>query len=460
MIPLTASSSFDWTKITDEAVSHLRTILQMDTRNPPGNETQVAKYLEAILQQEGIECRIIGPDPDRRTLIARLRGDGSASPLLLMSHTDVVDVEQDKWRYDPFAATLEGGFIYARGALDMKHMVTMELMTMLLLKRVGNPLKRDLIFMAAADEEAGGRQGTGWVVKNCPELIQAEYALNEGGGETEINGRRYYTVQTAEKGRGHLRLRAQGIPGHASRPHDENAILKLASALSKLHYHKLPVHFTPLLREFIEGIALTQPSDVAYAFRAILADESTADVAVDLLPLEDILKQNLRAMMSNTVTPTMLKAISQINVIPSEAEALLDGRILPGSSIATLIKELRLIVGEEVEIDVLKQSRPLETTSQSSLFTIIKTVLKELAPQAIVLPSLLTAGSDAKKVASLGIKVYGFTPTLYEGPNEPGLVHGHNERISIRSLSWGLRVLYEVVTQFICCATILADLEK
>src|SRR5579872_5138547 len=191
----------DWEAAGTETIDHLRNILRIDTRNPPGNETRAAEYLRKVLQREGIDCTIVGPSPDRGTLIARLRGDGSAPPLLLMSHTDVVAVEPEKWTHSPFSADIADGFIYARGALDMKNMVTMELMTMLLLKRTGVPLARDVIYMEAADEEVGGHDGAAWVVQHHPALIQAEYAFNEGGGNGfEILGQRYYTVQTAEKG--------------------------------------------------------------------------------------------------------------------------------------------------------------------------------------------------------------------------------------------------------------------
>ena len=170
----------DWDVLGDEVVTHLRNLLRLDTRNPPGNETLAAEYLRGVLEQEGIACEIVGPAPHRGTIIARLKGDGSAPPLLLMSHTDVVAVEPEKWTHDPFTAEIADGFIYGRGALDMKHMVTMELMTMLQLKRTAVRLKRDVIFMAAADEEVGGHEGAGWVAQNRPELIQAEYALTTG----------------------------------------------------------------------------------------------------------------------------------------------------------------------------------------------------------------------------------------------------------------------------------------
>ncbi|MGZ3610906.1 MAG: M20/M25/M40 family metallo-hydrolase, partial [Ktedonobacteraceae bacterium] len=175
-----STQSINWQDVGDETITNLRGLLRLDTRNPPGNEIRAAEYLRSLLEAEGISGEIVGPSSDRGTFIARLKGDGSEPPLLLMSHTDVVAVESEKWTHDPFSGDVADGFIYGRGALDMKQMVTMEAITMLLLKRSGVRLKRDVIFMAAADEEVGGNQGAGWVVAHRPELIQAEYALNEG----------------------------------------------------------------------------------------------------------------------------------------------------------------------------------------------------------------------------------------------------------------------------------------
>lgn len=440
----------DWDVVGDEVITYLRNLLRIDTRNPPGNETRAAEYLRGVLQQEGIACEITGPSPDRGTIVARLKGDGSAPPLLLMSHTDVVAVEPEKWTHDPFAAEIADGFIYGRGALDMKHMVTMELMTMLLLKRAGVPLKRDVIFMAAADEEVGGHQGAGWVAQHRPELIQAEYALNEGGGNAfEINGRRYYTVQTAEKGAARFRLRVKGQPGHGSVPHEENAILKLAEVLSRLDNRQPPVHFSASFRGFVTGIASAQPPEIAQLVMAILANEETADAAIDALPLEDILKQELRAMTRNTIAPTMLRAGSQINVIPSEAEASLDGRILPGWTPEMFLAEIRAIFGEDADIEFIDPNEALEADPASPLFEIIKDVVREHDPEATVVPTLLVGGTDAQRVANLGTKVYGFAPEMYiSGLHDWDRIHGHDERINIRSLQWGTRLLYDVVARF------------
>ncbi len=441
--------SINWQEVGEETVTHARGLLRLDTRNPPGNEVLAAQYLQALFATEGIAGEIVGPSADRGTFIARLKGDGSAPPILLMSHTDVVAVEQEKWTHSPFSGDIEEGFLYGRGALDMKQMVTMEAMVMLLLKRAGVALKRDVIYMAAADEECGGREGASWVVEHCPELIQAEYALNEGGGTgSEINGLHYYPVQTAEKGTVRFRIRTYGKPGHGSVPHGENAILKLAAILSKLTPNLLPVHFTSTLRGYIAGIAATQPSDIAQSLQKVLADETTADEAVDRLPFEDTLKQRIHAMLRNTVTPTVIQGGSQINVIPSEAEALIDGRNLPGWTPEMFLEEVRSVIGPEAEIEFLNPSMPLEADLQSPLFEAIKDVLSEYDPQATAIPFLLTGGTDAKHVTRLGTKVYGFVPGLYAGEGEGRRVHSHDERVSVRSLQWGVRVLYEVVKRF------------
>jgi acetylornithine deacetylase/succinyl-diaminopimelate desuccinylase-like protein len=440
---------FNWQAVGEETIMRVRDLLRLDTRNPPGNEIRAAEYLRALFESEGISGEIVGPSQDRGTFIARIKGDGSAPPLLLMSHTDVVAVEPEKWTHEPFSGEIADGFIYGRGALDMKQMVAMEAMTMLLLKRIGVRLKRDVIYMAAADEECGGHEGAGWVVEHRPELIQAEYALNEGGGSgLEINGRRYYSVQAAEKGTVRFCIRTQGKPGHGSVPHHENPILKLATILATFTPNLLPAHFTRTLREYIVGIAETQPPEVAQALESVLADEATADEAIDRLPMEESLKQRMHAMLRNTVTPTVLKAGSQINVIPSKAEALVDGRNLPGWTPEMVLEELRSMIGSEAEITFLDPSPPLEADLQSPLFSMIKAVLREHDPRAAVIPFLLTGGTDAKHITKLGTKVYGFVPGLYAGAGESRRVHSHDERISVRSLQWGVRVLYEVVERF------------
>lgn len=439
----------DWGAIGTETVEYLRALLRIDTSNPPGHETLAAEYLKGLLEHEGIACQIVGPESERGTLIARLAGDGSERPLLLMSHTDVVPVERAQWTHDPFGGEIADGFLYGRGALDMKYMVAYELVTMLLLKRAGVPLKRDVIFMASADEEAGGSAGAGWVAANRPELIQAEYALNEGGGiGLTIGGRTFYTIQVAEKGGGTLTIRTHGRPGHASVPHDDNAILKLADALTRMRDFRLPVEFTPTFRAFIQDLAAAQPPEINRAFLGILESEATADAAVRALPLPEALKAELAAMMRTTLTPTMLQAGTRINVIPSVAEAQFDLRVLPGWTAERVLEHLRPVLGDEVEVEVSKLSPALEQDPRSDLMTLIQAVVKQHDPEGVAIPYMMAAVSDAKRVAPLGIKVYGYAPGLDDGPESLAGIHGHNERISVRSLHWGIRAFYEVVARF------------
>lgn len=439
----------DWQAVDEEVISHLQNLLRLDTRNPPGNEILVAHYLRDTLEKEGFTCTIVGPSPERASLITRLRGDGSLPPLLLMSHTDVVAVEPEKWSYPPFGGEIADGYLYGRGALDMKNMVAMELMTMLLLKRLNVPLQRDVIFIAEADEETGGHAGAEWVAHHYPDLIRAEYALNEGGGNgLEINSQVYYTVQTGEKGAARFKIRVTGSPGHGSVPHENNAIIKLAEILSKARDQQPPVHFTATLRTMLESLAATQPPAIGQALLAILADEATASSIIDQLPIEETLKQELHAMTRNTIAPTMLEAGSQINVIPSEATAYLDGRILPGQTTESFLRELRAIFGHECEIEFIDPSEALEAETASPLFDVIKAVLHEHAPTAGIIPIMLTGGTDAKYVSDLGTRVYGFAPELYTGTSGLDGIHGHDERISVKAMQWGTRVLYDVVEKF------------
>jgi acetylornithine deacetylase/succinyl-diaminopimelate desuccinylase-like protein len=439
----------DWQQAGDETIGYLRDLLRLDTRNPPGNETIAAEYLQEVLAREGIESTIVGPEPNRGTLIARLRGDGSAAPLLLMSHTDVVPVEANRWTQDPFGGEIVDGFMYGRGALDMKSMTALELVTMLMLKRNGVPLKRDVIMMAEADEETGGREGAVWVVDNHPELIRAEYALNEGGGGMTVNGSRYYAVSIAEKGNPGLRVVARGRPGHGSMSHGDNAVVKLARAISMIGDRPLPVHVTSVLRRFVERMASTQPPEVARALRQLI--EGDAEEALRDPALAGIFQLMLPLMARNIVTPTMLSAGTRINVIPSEAEAICDARVLPGLTPQMLIEELRNVTGidEQIEIEPLKEVIPYEARYPSPLSEVIGEVLSENDPEATLVPWMLVGSSDARHVAKLGINVYGFDTTFIEDMSEITRVHGHDERIEVEGLRRASRVFYEIVERFV-----------
>lgn len=432
----------------DEAVHYLRDLLRIDTTNPPGGELAACEYLAAVLATEGIGSQILQPEPGRGNLVARIVGDGRAGPLLLMSHLDVVPAEGENWKHPPFGAEVAEGYIYGRGALDTKQLVAMELMTMLLLRRHHVPLRRDVIFMANADEEAGGRMGAGWIVKEHPDLIRSDYAINEGGGfGSEVMGRRIYGIQTAEKGTARFRLRAHGRPGHGSMPHRDNAVLKLAAGLQKLGEASLPTHVVPTARLKIEGLAGVLNGKVGSSLRTLMESKNGTET-LNRLPLDQSMRSMLYAMLHNTVTPTMLHAGTKINVIPSVAEASVDARLLPGQTKESFLRELQPFLDPGLEIEFLANPTPgIEFEPASPLFDAMRKVLVRHDPGAVVLPELNSGATDARHVTKLGTKVYGFCP-MFDGDNELQRVHGHDERISIDNVGYGTRVLFEVVSEF------------
>lgn len=441
----------NWNLIREQATNILQQLLHFDTTNPPGNELPCIEHIAAILQRDGIEPLVLESAPGRGNLVARLKGDGSLPPLLLIGHVDVVPAEADKWARPPFSGDLVDGVVWGRGATDMKNMVAMELVTCLLLEREGVRLKRDVIFMANADEEVGGRMGAGWMALNHPDLIRAEYAINEGGATSLVlNDKVFYVCSTAEKGSARFTLRGRGRPGHASRPHKNNALLPLSQAVVRLIETSLPLRVTRSAKAHIE--ALAQGADESLRENILnLLDPAKHEEALAALPLPDTHKERLSASLHNTATPTMLKAGTKINVIPAEAECQVDCRILPGTTIEALEQELRDVIGNHVEIEFGPVYPALESDPASPLFETIRQVIAEHENGAVLVPGMITGGTDAKSITRLGTKVLGFVPMRYEGPHMTGLAHNHNERVSVANMEFGIRILYNVVTRF--CAT-------
>ena len=438
----------DFNSIRDEAVRHLQALLRIDTTNPPGNELAAAEYLAGVLHAEGYDPIVLEAAPRRGNLIARYSGDGSAAPLLLYSHTDVVPAEPGKWKHPPFAGDIADGSVWGRGALDMKGMVIMELMTLLLLKRNGDALHRDVIYAATADEEIDSDVGAGWLVTQHPDLVRAEYGLSEFGGYSmHIDGHRFYPVMTAEKGVCWMKIRARGRPGHGSVPQDDNAVLELARAIDRVAGRPLPLHVTPTAAEFIRRVADALDRPHSIRLRALL-NPMTHHIAATRIP-GDGLGEGLRASLHNTVSPTQLTAGLKANVIPSEAEATLDGRLLPGFDCDSFLAELRPRLGDRIEIGIDHYSPPLEVPADTPLFRAIESNLRRHDPGGIVVPYMLSGATDAKLFSQLGIRCYGFSP-LKLRPDEPfdHLIHAHDERLSIDALSFGVQVLYETVRNF------------
>lgn len=443
----------NWHALREEAVQHLRALVRIDTTNPPGNETRAAQYLAEALREAGIDSVILEYAPGRGNLVARLKGRGEAPPLLLMGHTDVVPAEPEHWTHPPFSGEIADGFLWGRGALDMKYVVIMELMTLLLLKRKGANLARDVIFAATADEEVTG-QGIRFLVREHPDLIRAEYALNEGGGYTQwIAGKPVYPVQVGEKGVCWTRARISGTPSHASVPSQNNAVVKLARALAEMR--PMPQHVTPTVRTYVEGIAQTVDGALAGQPELLLDAQRGPELA--RRHFEPSTVNLLHALTHNTAVPTGLRAGYKTNVIPSTAEATLDGRFLPGFDKESFLAELRAAfpaeLADDIELEVTEYSPALEPVFDSPLYRLAKARIEAMHPGAVAVPFIAAGATDAKYLKPLGVQVYGFAPLRYEkdDPRE-GLVHGHNERIPIQGFAAGLRTFYETVEAFVTSA--------
>jgi acetylornithine deacetylase/succinyl-diaminopimelate desuccinylase-like protein len=427
-----------------EAVQHLQTLLRIDTTNPPGNETAAAEYLAGVLREAGYEPAVLESSPGRGSVVARYSGSGEAAPLLIYGHTDVVTADPERWTRGPFSGDVADGYIWGRGALDMKSMVAQELMVMLALQRRGERLRRDVIFAATADEEASGEAGIGFLVDQHPDLIRAEFGLSEGGGTTiYVAGKPLYDVRTAEKGTCRFRMRATGAPGHGSIPRSHTAVRRIAGAVEALHAAPLPYRPTPTATAFFATVtaALGIPPN-----EQELTEPNLERVSARL---PDDLRNFLAAITHDTAVPTGLAAGKKINVIPGEADALVDGRYLPGQTPQGFFDEVRRVVGKDLEIEPMDVTEPLEDPPGGPLYETIVAVMGDVEPQARVVPTMLSGATDAKHVARMGTRCIGFGPLRVE-PGFPtdSLVHGHDERIPVEGFLWGVNVLDEIVTRF------------
>lgn len=437
----------DHSAIAEEGLAHLKALLAFDTTNPPGNELPAARYLERVLREEGFEPLVIESAPGRGNLVSRLQGDGSEPPLLLLNHLDVVPAEEEQWEVAPFSAGVKDGYLYGRGAVDMKNMTAMSLMALLAAKRKGWKLKRDIIFAAVADEEAGGAQGAGYLVEHHPDLVRAEYALCEVGGfKIEVRGHLFMPVQVAERGCAWCRARFRGEPGHASVPDPNSALQRMAQALVRLQKKGLPMHVTDIVRHFVELVAARQKAPVRAAMKGLL-NPLTSKLALSRMDPEQA--RLFYAQLHSTATPTVIRAGEKENVIPSVAEVTLDGRVLPGQSREEFQDELQAVLGEHAEIELIRWMDPLVYGHDTPLFDIIRRVVHERLPEVEVVPYLLTAYTDAKHLDKLGTITYGFSPMNNETTeNIARLAHGHNERIGLDAFCWGVDTLCEVVERF------------
>ena len=463
-----------WDRAHDRLVDTLRDLIRIPSINPPppdapDGELIAAGHLAGLLRAAGLEPEVVEPVPGRGSVHARLRGDGSGgAPFLLLSHLDVVPAPRERWSHDPFAADLVEGYVYGRGAVDMKGMVALELEVVRLLadeaRAAGRDpardpvpgLRRDVLFTCTADEEAGGGAGAKWVVDERPDWLRAAGAVNECGGVTvTVAGRRLYPIQVAEKGYAAYRLHVRGTWAHGSMPRPDNAAVLAAAVVTRLAAPE-PVRVTPVMARFLERAAAVLPPPTAAILRGLASDDGRAAArAVEALEAacDPMYARALNALLRDTISPDVIHAGIKYNVIPGDAVVEVDCRILPGTTEPQMRQVLLDRLGPELaaacDIELFVFGAPVEAPADGELFDLLVSTLIEHDPEAIPLPAMVPFATDAKQTQRLGVPTYGFSPLRLD-PEERflELFHGVDERVSVDALRWGLPVLYDVVRRF------------
>ena len=444
----------DWARGRLETIEHLRALIRFDTTNPPGNELPLARYLAGVLGAAGIETRLLEPAPLRATLVARIRGTGAKKPVLLMAHMDVVGVERATWSVDPFAGEIRDGYLYGRGAIDDKGMLASNVTTMVLIQRAlrdgAITLERDVIFLATADEEAGHSWGIDWIIANHPDLIRAEFALNEGGRTRVVGGKPLYlAVQSAEKVANIIRLTAHGHAGHASVPLADNAVARLARAVAAIHASPLPLRLLPTTRTFFRELSRVWPDERMRLAMADVASDDAGRAERGALVLRAI--PLLDATLRTTVSPTMIAGGIAPNVIPAEASATLNVRTLPGHRIDDVARDLARIVNDaQVEISIVSRGEESPASDFASpMFAAIAEAARALNPELAVVPYLGTGATDSAPMRRFGVQAFGILPFPMEQSDEERM-HGNDERISLDSLEFGTRLIHDAIVRVAC----------
>jgi acetylornithine deacetylase/succinyl-diaminopimelate desuccinylase-like protein len=463
-----------WAATHDRLLESLRALIRIPSINPPdpaapAGELDAARWIAAALGDSGLAPEVIEPVPGRGSVVARLRGDGTGGePLLLLSHLDVVPAPPEQWHHDPFGGEVADGYLYGRGALDMKDLVAMELEVVRLLAQEAHAagrdpaadpvpgLRRDILFTCTADEEAGGLAGVAWLAQHRPETLRAAGAINEAGAASvPIGGRRLYPIQVAEKGYAVYRLAIHGTWGHGSMPRPDNAELLAGEAIGRLARPGRP-HVTALMRTFLEGaaeaLAGSEPRTARVLSALASGDERPLDEAASDR-CSPYLVRVIRALVRDTISPNIVHAGVKYNVIPGEAVIEIDCRRLPGTSEAEMRREVVERLGPDLAprttIELLLTGEGVEAPADSALFEALAEAVAAADPEGVPLPVMAPFGTDAKHLVALGVPTYGFSPLRYD-PEEGFLErwHGVDERVSIEGLRWGLPVLYDAVRRF------------
>jgi acetylornithine deacetylase/succinyl-diaminopimelate desuccinylase-like protein len=445
-----AQTQPNWTALQQETLAHFQALLRLDTSNPPGNEYLVTDYVKSVLEKEGIPVQIYALDPKRPNLVARLKGSGRKQPILYMGHSDVVTVDPKKWTFPPFSATRDGGYIYGRGSLDDKPHVVAGMMTLLTLKRLNVPLDRDVIFLVESGEEGTTGVGIGFMTAQHADEIAAEYCLAEGGNVARLGGRaRYAAVQAAEKLPRAIDLVATGPSGHASRPLQGNAVVHLAAAVAAAGKWRVPVRLNDTTRAFFTKMAEVSPPADAARYRAILDPTSPAGIAAD-----DYFAANepsYASMLRTSISPTMINGGYRINVIPSEARASLDVRMLPDENPQQFLEALTRVINDpavkvsfSAETGALRPAgRPANLDSEA--FRVIQSAAARNY-DTVSIPMMGTGATDMAQVRAKRTECYGVSPAsdVEDGPKGFG-AHSDQERILEAEVYRFVQFSYEVV---------------
>ena len=450
-------------------VASLQALVRIPSINPPdpaGPELDAARLIAAELADAGLKPEVYEPAPGRGSVVARLHGDGTGGePLLLLSHLDVVPAPPDRWTHDPFGGDVADGYLYGRGAVDMKDLTAMELEVMRLLAGeaiaagrdpASDPipgLRRDVLFASTADEEAGGMDGAGWLAANHPEHLRAVGAINESGAvSVHVGGRRLYPIQVAEKGYATYRITIRGTWGHGSMPYPENAAVMAAEAIRRLAVPG-PIRVTPTMRAFFEGAAAAMSGDAARVLAALATGDERAFGTALGRACTPVYANAARALVRDTISPNVVHAGVKYNVIPGEATLELDCRRLPGTTEpdlrASIVERLGPELAAASKIELLYIGEGAAAPADSALFAELAACVVDHDPEGIPVPVMAPFATDARHLVGLGVPVYGFSP-LRQAPEDTYLdrFHGVDERVSLAGLRWGLPVLYDAVRRF------------
>ena len=436
----------DWDQVNAEATRRLAEYIRIDTSNPPGNEIRGVEWLKQIFQAEGIPFETGESAPGRASIVARLKGTGKEPALVLLSHIDVVPVNREFWTVDPFAGVIKDGYLWGRGSVDMKPLGIASLETFLLLHRNHVPLRRDVIFLGTADEEAGGNYGAGWVVKSRPQWIAgAKFLITEGANSiADDSGKAlYFGVGIAEKTPAWLKLTAKGRAGHGSIPNPDSSVNHLVAALERLRTYRPPLQVTPSVEYAFRTNAPYEPEPWRSRFADIRAFIQTPGAYEELLKRPVVL-----AKLENTINITGLEGSVKVNIVPSAASALLDCRLLPGTTIEQWVQQIRKIIQDDsITVEVVVNFPPTESKVDTPLYVAIERAVKQFYPSAGVVGFVSGGFTDSHFFREQGITSYGFMP--FPMKQEDWIrTHGNDERIPVNAFTGGVRLLWEIVYDF------------